>query len=132
MSASLYERSGQGHYWGWAGAAMLRNHRFSQFYVLFFKIPSLDTLGWDTRTLLNCQSPSVRIKKNQVAEQQKSSNQFLSFRLMDVYHRLTGDEGDFFLPFDLELSLQELSYICRYYILKRKEERSGREKEAIK
>ena len=34
-------------------------------------------------------------------------------RLMDVYHRLTGDEGDFFLPFDLELSLQELSYICR-------------------
>ena len=51
---------------------------------------------------------------------------------MDVYHRLTGDEGDFFLPFDLELSLQELSYICRYYNLKRKEERSGKEKEAIK
>ena len=39
---------------------------------------------------------------------------------MDVYHRLTGDEGDFFIPIDLELSLQELSYICRYREERRK------------
>ncbi|XP_035825164.1 uncharacterized protein LOC101851493 [Aplysia californica] len=34
-------------------------------------------------------------------------------RLLDVYWRLHGDEDQFFQPYDLEISNQELSYICR-------------------
>ncbi|KAK3732447.1 hypothetical protein RRG08_037451 [Elysia crispata] len=34
-------------------------------------------------------------------------------RLLDVYWRLHGEEDQFFQPYDLELSNQELSYICR-------------------
>ena len=33
-------------------------------------------------------------------------------RLMDVYWRLHGEEQDFFVPYDLELSHEELSFIC--------------------
>ena len=36
-----------------------------------------------------------------------------SGRLLDVYHRLNGREDQFFVPYDLELSLEELTYICR-------------------
>ena len=34
-------------------------------------------------------------------------------RLMDVYWRLHGSEEEFFLPYDLEVSNEELNYICR-------------------
>ena len=34
-------------------------------------------------------------------------------RLMDIYWRLHGSEEQFFLPYDLEVSHEELSYICR-------------------
>lgn len=34
-------------------------------------------------------------------------------RLMDIYHRLHGEEEDFFIPFDLEISNEELNFICR-------------------
>ena len=36
-----------------------------------------------------------------------------SGRLLDVYHRLNGKEDQFFVPYDLEISLEELTYICR-------------------
>ena len=36
-----------------------------------------------------------------------------SGRLLDVYHRLNGKEEQFFVPYDLEISLEELTYICR-------------------
>lgn len=34
-------------------------------------------------------------------------------RMLDVFHRLTAKEGAYFLPEDLELSNQELSYIVK-------------------
>ena len=34
-------------------------------------------------------------------------------RILDVFHRLNGDEDAFFVPYDLELSNQELSYIIK-------------------
>lgn len=34
-------------------------------------------------------------------------------RLMDVYWRLHGKEHDFFIPYDLEISNEEMNYICR-------------------
>ena len=34
-------------------------------------------------------------------------------RMMDVYHRLHGENEAFFLPYDLELSNQELAYIVK-------------------
>ena len=34
-------------------------------------------------------------------------------RLMDVYHRLHAREDQFFLPYDLEVSNEELNYICK-------------------
>ena len=34
-------------------------------------------------------------------------------RILDVFHRLHGDESSFFVPHDLELSNQELSYIVK-------------------
>ncbi|PVD32684.1 hypothetical protein C0Q70_08129 [Pomacea canaliculata] len=34
-------------------------------------------------------------------------------RMLDVFWRLHGEEDHFFLPYDLELSNQELSYLCR-------------------
>ena len=34
-------------------------------------------------------------------------------RMMDIYWRLHGLENSFFLPYDLELSNEELGYICR-------------------
>ncbi|CAB3994118.1 partial [Paramuricea clavata] len=36
-----------------------------------------------------------------------------SGRLLDVYHRLNGKEDEFFVPYDLEVSLEELTYISR-------------------
>ena len=33
-------------------------------------------------------------------------------RLMDVYWRLHGSEDEFFLPYDLEVSNEELNFIC--------------------
>lgn len=33
--------------------------------------------------------------------------------MLDIYWRLHGDEEVFFVPYDLELSNQELCYICR-------------------
>ncbi|XP_028404973.1 uncharacterized protein LOC114527499 isoform X2 [Dendronephthya gigantea] len=36
-----------------------------------------------------------------------------SGRLLDVYHRLNGKEDEFFVAYDLEISLEELTYICR-------------------
>ncbi|XP_072175940.1 uncharacterized protein [Diadema setosum] len=33
-------------------------------------------------------------------------------RMLDIYHRLHAAEADFFIPFDLEISNQELAYIC--------------------
>ena len=33
--------------------------------------------------------------------------------MLDIYWRLHGDEDVFFIPYDLELSNQELIYICR-------------------
>ena len=32
---------------------------------------------------------------------------------MDVYWRLHGSEEEFFLPYDLEVSNEELNFICR-------------------
>lgn len=37
----------------------------------------------------------------------------LNGRMLDVYHRLHGTEDDFLLPYDLELSNEELSWLCR-------------------
>ena len=34
-------------------------------------------------------------------------------RMIDVYWRLHGDEDHFFLPYDLEISNEELNYVCR-------------------
>ena len=34
-------------------------------------------------------------------------------RLMDVYHRLHAREDEFFIPYDLETSNVELSYVCK-------------------
>ena len=34
-------------------------------------------------------------------------------RMLDIYHRLHGNEDDFFVPYDLELSNEELSYIVQ-------------------
>lgn len=34
-------------------------------------------------------------------------------RLMDVYHRLHADEDDFFIPYDLEISNEELNFIAK-------------------
>lgn len=34
-------------------------------------------------------------------------------RLMDVYHRLHAREDQFFLPYDLEISNEELNFICK-------------------
>lgn len=34
-------------------------------------------------------------------------------RLMDIYWRLHGKDGTFFMPYDLECSLEELTYVCR-------------------
>ena len=34
-------------------------------------------------------------------------------RMMDVYWRLHGTEEEFFLPYDLEVSNEELNFICR-------------------
>ncbi|XP_068706194.1 uncharacterized protein [Montipora foliosa] len=34
-------------------------------------------------------------------------------RLMDVYHRLHAREDEFFIPYDLEISNVELSYVCK-------------------
>jgi hypothetical protein len=34
-------------------------------------------------------------------------------RMLDIYHRLHGSEDDFFVPYDLELSNEELSYIVQ-------------------
>eukprot|EP01137_Pigoraptor_chileana_P024220 Opistho-2@91791 len=36
----------------------------------------------------------------------------LNGRMLDVYHRLHGEPGDFFVPNDMEISNQELRYIC--------------------
>lgn len=33
--------------------------------------------------------------------------------MLDVYWRLHGDEDNFFLPYDLEVSNQELNYIVK-------------------
>ena len=33
-------------------------------------------------------------------------------RMLDIFHRLHAPEADFFVPFDLEISNQELSFIC--------------------
>lgn len=33
-------------------------------------------------------------------------------RMLDIFHRLHAAEDDFFMPFDLEISNQELAYIC--------------------
>ncbi|KAK7489378.1 hypothetical protein BaRGS_00019322 [Batillaria attramentaria] len=35
-------------------------------------------------------------------------------RMLDVFWRLHGEESHFFLPYDLEISNQELSHICRH------------------
>ena len=32
---------------------------------------------------------------------------------MDVYHRLHAREDEFFIPYDLEISNVELSYVCK-------------------
>lgn len=32
---------------------------------------------------------------------------------MDVYHRLHATEDDFFIPYDLEISNEELNFICK-------------------
>lgn len=32
---------------------------------------------------------------------------------MDVYHRLHADEDDFFIPYDLEISNEELNFISK-------------------
>lgn len=34
-------------------------------------------------------------------------------RMLDIFHRLHGSEDDFFVPYDLELSNEELSYIVQ-------------------
>ena len=34
-------------------------------------------------------------------------------KLIDIYHRLKSTEEKFFIPHDLELSNEELGYICR-------------------
>ena len=34
-------------------------------------------------------------------------------RLIDIYHRLKGKEESFFLPRDMEVSFEELTYVCR-------------------
>ena len=34
-------------------------------------------------------------------------------RMLDIYHRLHGSQDDFFVPFDLEISNEELSYIVK-------------------
>ena len=34
-------------------------------------------------------------------------------RMLDVYQRLHGSPGDFFIPHDLEISNEELNFICR-------------------
>lgn len=33
--------------------------------------------------------------------------------LLDVFRRIHGEEGTFFVPLDLEISIQELSYIMK-------------------
>lgn len=32
---------------------------------------------------------------------------------MDIYHRLHASEDDFFVPYDLEISNQEMAFICK-------------------
>lgn len=34
-------------------------------------------------------------------------------RMLDVFQRLTAKEGDYFLPQDLEVSIEEMSYIVK-------------------
>lgn len=34
-------------------------------------------------------------------------------RMLDVFQRLTAKEGDYFVPQDLEVSIEELSYIVK-------------------
>lgn len=34
-------------------------------------------------------------------------------RMLDIYHRLHATEDEFFLPYDLEISNQELAFICK-------------------
>jgi hypothetical protein len=34
-------------------------------------------------------------------------------RLLDTYHRLHGEDDDYVIPFDLEISAKELAHICR-------------------
>lgn len=34
-------------------------------------------------------------------------------RMLDIFHRLHGEEGIFFVPYDLEISIQELAYIVK-------------------
>lgn len=36
----------------------------------------------------------------------------LNGRMLDVYHRILSEESEFFLPQDLEVSLQELQALC--------------------
>lgn len=33
--------------------------------------------------------------------------------MLDIYHRLHATEDEFFLPYDLEISNQELAFICK-------------------
>lgn len=33
--------------------------------------------------------------------------------MLDIFHRLHAPEDDFFTPYDLEISNQELAYICK-------------------
>ena len=35
-------------------------------------------------------------------------------RMLDVFWRLHGEEMHFFLPYDLEMSNQELNHVCRH------------------
>ncbi|MCB4781213.1 MAG: hypothetical protein LGB62_08415 [Sulfurovum sp.] len=35
-------------------------------------------------------------------------------RMLDVFWRLHGEEMRFFLPYDLEMSNQELNHVCRH------------------
>ena len=34
-------------------------------------------------------------------------------RMLDIYHRLHAPEDSFFVPYDLEISNQEMAYICK-------------------
>ena len=33
--------------------------------------------------------------------------------MLDIYHRLHASEDSFFVPYDLEISNQEMAYICK-------------------